>query len=114
MEGRSGKILIYISLLLLASCDKFEPRGFFLSYESADERFEQSMKWNSNNPIREVVVSNNEYSIYAMADSHVGETNNLDIFLTEAITDGAAATVMVWGSDHRSCGRLSGARTTYT
>jgi len=94
MESRSGIIIAFISLLLLTSCDKFEARGFFASYESADQRFEQSMDWNSNNPVTELTATTNEYSIYAMADSHLGETNNLDFFLTQAIADGAVATIM--------------------
>ena len=65
-----------------------------MSYESADERFEQSMRWNYNNPAREIVIPDDHYSIYSMSDSHVGGTKNLDNFVSEAITDHAIAMVM--------------------
>ncbi len=89
------KFIVFILLFALLSCEKFEMRGFFLSYESADERFEQSMDWNYGHPFKEIIVSEDEYSIFSMADCHVGGTTNLDIFLNEAIRANAVAAVMV-------------------
>jgi len=96
MENRFGEkvVVLWLSIFMLTACDMFEMRGFILSYESADERFEQSMRWNNNNPIREIVITDDQYSIYSMSDSHVGGTQNLDHFISEAITDHAVAMVM--------------------
>lgn len=96
MENRfRKKIALFIALILISACDKFEMRGFILSYESADERFRQSAIWNSDHPEREIIISENEYSIYAMGDSHVGGTNNLDAFIADGIASNALALVMV-------------------
>lgn len=88
-----------ITLLLLgvafSACEKFEMRGFVLSYESANERFDQSMDWNYEHPFKEVVVPVDEYSIFTAADSHVGGTENLDYFIDAAIQADAVAAVMV-------------------
>ncbi|MEN8118195.1 MAG: metallophosphoesterase [Bacteroidota bacterium] len=95
MENRSGKIAVLLLLtFLLSACYQFEMRGFFFSYESADERFSQSEEWNKNNPFKEISVPTDEYSIFAMSDSHVGGTANLDIFINDAIESNATAAVM--------------------
>ncbi len=90
-------IRFYIGILIFScfSCEKFEIRGFFLSYEDADERFNQSMFWNNINPYREIITDKDSYIIYVMADSHVGTTGNLKHFIQEAIEDDAVAAVMV-------------------
>ena len=96
MENRIGKkIILLTSLVLVSACDMFEMRGFILSYESADERFRQSMTWNSDHPDREIIIAGNDYSIYAMGDSHVGGTINLDAFIEDGIANNATALVMV-------------------
>jgi predicted phosphodiesterase len=95
MENRlDKKIILIISLIMLSACDMFEFRGFVLSYESADERFRQSVLWNSNHSVKEIEIADDMYSIYAMGDSHVGGTNNLDVFISGAIANSAAAVVM--------------------
>ncbi len=96
MENRFKKIAsLFLLVFIFSACDKFEMRGFVRSYESADQRFKQSMDWNFNHPYKEIAIPVDEYSIFTMADSHVGGTENLDIFLSAAITENAAATVMV-------------------
>ena len=80
---------------MVSSCDKFEMRGFVLSYESANQRFEQSMNWNSSNPYKNLVVPKDDYVLFVMGDSHVGGTENLDHFIKEASEAGSTATVMV-------------------
>ncbi len=95
MESRIIKILIvFLSLFVFSSCDIFEFRGFFIAYESADERFEQSMSWNEKNPYKEISVPEDDYILYVMADTHVGGTKNLELFLNEAIVSEAVAAVM--------------------
>lgn len=81
-------------LAVFPACERFEMRGFIMSYESANRRFEQSMEWNSRHPHKEINASSEEYSIFAMGDSHVGATVNLDRFFDEAAAAGAAAVVM--------------------
>ena len=75
-------------------CEKFEFRGFIFSYESVDERFEQSMRWNDANPFKEIQVPDENYTVCVMGDSHVGGTKNLDSFLNESIDADAVAAVM--------------------
>lgn len=89
--------IIAIALLLFGinGCEYFEMRGFLLSYETVDERFEQSMTWNNNHPFKVIPVSNDDYYIYVMGDSHLGTATNFNIFLNAARHDHAVATVMV-------------------
>ncbi len=88
------RLLAGLLLLACSSCEIFEFRGFFLSYENVDERFSESMSWNNAYPGREIVVEDDEYLVYVMADSHVGTTHNLDYFFREAISRNAVAAVM--------------------
>jgi len=81
--------------LLLSGCDKADIAGMFLSDESVNQRFEQSMEWNTNNGYRNITVSEDNYIILTMSDSHVGGTRNLDSFLNRAKNINAAAVVMV-------------------
>lgn len=53
------------------------------------------MEWNSQHPYREIIVPSDEYFILTMSDSHIGATNNLDIFLTKAKNINSSAVVMV-------------------
>ena len=64
MEIEIRKIaLLFLLSFAFASCDKFEMRGFVLSYESADQRFNRSMDWNSQNPYKELIIPDDDYSI---------------------------------------------------
>jgi len=67
----------------------------FISYESVNLRFEQSLVWNAINPYVNVTVDTDEYQVYVMSDSHVGGTKNLTVFLEEARSADAAALIMV-------------------
>jgi len=87
-------ILILFGLVVIA-CEKFELRGFFISYESANERFQQSMAWNDDHPYKEIVVSDDDYTLFIMADSHIGGTAHLDTFINDAISANAVALTMV-------------------
>lgn len=84
---------VFMIMLSLTACEKFEIRGFVTAYEQVNERFDQSMDWNAEHPYREIVVDEDDYSIFSMGDSHVGSTRNLDIFFNECISAGAAAVV---------------------
>jgi len=78
----------------LNSCETVDLRGMLISYESVNSRFEQSMEWNSIHSYKELVVPLDEYSIFAMSDSHVGGTQNLETFFDNAISANAIAAVM--------------------
>lgn len=96
MEYRFKQIIIlFFIILIYASCDQFEMRGFIAAYESADQRFDQSMEWNADHPSQQIEVSEDDYNFFVMGDSHVGGTTNLDFFVQEAIKSKATAVVMV-------------------
>ncbi|MCK5137270.1 MAG: metallophosphoesterase [Bacteroidales bacterium] len=84
-----------IIVLTLTACEVADIPGMFISYESVNQRFEQSMEWNAMHPYREIVVPSDDYLILSMGDSHVGGTMNLDTLLSRAITSNASAVVMV-------------------
>lgn len=87
-------VCLFVLAPVFSACDKFEMRGFISSYETADQRFEQSMEWNSQNPYMDISVPVEDYTIRVMADSHVGGTKNLDFFMNGAIADDVVAVVM--------------------
>ncbi len=89
------RLALLTLLFAVSACEKMELRGFITSYENVNERFNQSMEWNNRNPIPETDISQNTYTIYAMGDSHVGGTNNLDTFFNNAQDEDATAAVMV-------------------
>ncbi len=96
MGHKIGKIAAFLVLLIgMIGCDYFEMRGFILSYETADERFEQSMTWNNDHPFKIFNLSSDDYILYVMGDSHLGTANNLNMFFNAAKNDQAIAAVMV-------------------
>jgi predicted phosphodiesterase len=97
MENRLIKIslLLWTLALILCACEKADLRSAFVSYESANQRFNQSLEWNNDHPYKTITVPINDYSIFVMGDSHVGTTKNLDTFLNDAMKTNASAVVMV-------------------
>ena len=96
MGHKIGKITAILFLFIgMVGCDYFEMRGFLLSYETADERFEQSMTWNNDHPFKVINVTNDHYILYVMGDSHLGTANNLNKFFHAAKNEQAIAAVMV-------------------
>ncbi len=93
--GLKKIVLLFLPVFVLGSCDKYDVKGFFISYQSVNERFRQSMEWNDDHPSKEITVPVDDYFLYAMGDSHVGGTKNLDTFFHDAIKEKAAAVVMV-------------------
>ena len=86
--------LLALSIILTA-CEKADIGGMFVSDKSVNQRFEQSMDWNALHPYREISAPSDDYFILSMSDSHVEGTNNLDLFINDAISTNASALVMV-------------------
>ena len=95
MGNMEGKIILPFLIFALSSCEKFEMRGFFTSYENVNNRFEQSIEWNNKNGHSEISMPQRTYTLHAMGDSHVGGTENLDTFFKDAQDENATAVVMV-------------------
>ena len=97
METKYKQIIfiLLLSIFAFTACNKFEMRGFFFSYESVDERFEQSIEWNKTHPYKKLTVPTDNYLLYIMGDSHCGGTDNTDIFFNEAMKGNAIAAVLV-------------------
>ena len=95
MDNWRLKILAFICLMGFSACDKGDLRGIFVSYESVNDRFEQSMTWNDLHPYKKILLSTNDYKIFAMGDSQIGGVENLNIFLKGAVNSNAKAIVMV-------------------
>lgn len=95
MENMKIKILLSCLLFTLLSCGDSEIRGYFTSYESANTRFEQSLKWNERHDYSELNIDQNTYALHLMGDSHVGGTKNIDAFFKEAIDKDATAAILV-------------------
>jgi predicted phosphodiesterase len=79
----------------LTGCEETDITGLFISDESVNQRFKQSIEWNALHPYREINVPSENYFILSMGDSHVGSTNNLKNFLNIAKSTNAAAIVAV-------------------
>lgn len=94
MEHIKVKIFILLITFSSSSCEKFEMRGFFTTFEDVNNRFEQSMEWNSRNGYSEITSSQQSYTLSVMADSHVGGTENLDRFFKDARDQNITAVVM--------------------
>jgi predicted phosphodiesterase len=86
---------IVLIALFLSACNYTDLGGMFVVGESVNERFEQSMAWNAQNPQQNVVVATDNYKLYIAADFHVGKTKNLEKFIAKGQTDGADALVFV-------------------
>lgn len=97
MANRKIKILI-ISIILIcsiSSCNKADLRSMFISYESVNTRFEQSLNKNMQTGYQTIETTNDEYQLFVMSDSHVGSTKNLNTFMQNAVNADATAVVMV-------------------
>lgn len=82
-------VLLVSMAVILASCSKKEEMA-----GTANQRFIQSMDWNSNHSYSEIKVPADDYKILSMGDSHVGGTKNLDSFFDMARSKKATAVVM--------------------
>ncbi|MDD2200648.1 MAG: hypothetical protein PHE08_13055, partial [Bacteroidales bacterium] len=70
MANRKIKILI-ISIILIcsiSSCNKADLRSMFISYESVNTRFEQSLNKNMQTGYQTIETTNDEYQLFVMSD----------------------------------------------
>ncbi|HBS88899.1 MAG: hypothetical protein A2W91_00840 [Bacteroidetes bacterium GWF2_38_335] len=89
------KVIIFLLVCIsLVSCKKLDPKGLFASDDPANKRFEQSQDWNTAHPAVEIITGSDSYTIFALGDSHIGETASLDSFLTEATEQNITAVLM--------------------
>ena len=95
MEIKRIVPLVMLILFGLHGCEKADMRGMFVSYESANERFEASMVWNQENPFKALEAQSDGYEIFVMGDSHTGGVGNLSLFMDAAHQAGALAMVAV-------------------
>lgn len=71
-----------------------EVRGFVTSYETVDERFTQSMEYNSSIGPKSIYSQSESYSIFCMGDSHIGGTKNTIKFFELAQKNKAIGAVL--------------------
>lgn len=85
---------IFLSILLLFTvCTDKE--NTIIPTESANQRFDESMRWNEQHPYREIILPGDEYTILSIADCHVGSTKNLDQLFSIAKNTNTSAIVFV-------------------
>lgn len=94
MGAMKIKLTVPLLIIALSSCEKFEMRGFFTSYENVNTRFNSSIEWNTLHGHTEISVPLETYSLYAMGDSHVGGTRNIDQFFQDGRDNKATAVVL--------------------
>jgi 3',5'-cyclic AMP phosphodiesterase CpdA len=94
MGNMKLKILLPVLIFVFSGCDEFELRGFFTTYENANERFQESNEWNNQHGYTEITISGSTYTINAFGDSHVGGTENLDAFFRISQDEDVTAVVM--------------------
>jgi predicted phosphodiesterase len=96
MEYRLAKIFVLLySVILMYACETIDLTGMFISTESVDDRFAQSLAWNNTLPPQQLLVPSDEYLLIAMTDSHIGDPTNLDTLCSRAKKQKAVAVVMV-------------------
>jgi predicted phosphodiesterase len=94
MDNRLLKFFAFICFFGLSACEQGDLRGIFVSYESVNDRFKQSMTWNRLHSFKKILLSTNDYEIFAMGDCQVGGVENLNVFLKDAVNSDAKAIVM--------------------
>jgi predicted phosphodiesterase len=90
------KTLYFLLATFLCSCSKdLDLRGLFYSEDNADERFEQSMSWNTMHESVDLETETDQYSFLVAGDVHAGGTENLDRFISRTETEEIKFAVIV-------------------
>lgn len=95
MQALIKYVVVLFFLICHSSCGNADLSGIFKSNTTVDKRFEESMKWNAENPYQDIPVSTDNYIVLALGDAHVGGTKNLNRFFNDAKEKDAVATVLV-------------------
>lgn len=76
-----GNLIKYLIFTLLSasliSCD-LDLTGFIRSTDRIEDRFQQSMAYNENNPINHIISTEENYSVLCASDLHIGKTENAE------------------------------------
>lgn len=88
------KLIACAAVVCLSACQEIDLRGLVVSYETVNQRFEQSMIWNEQNPYPDLISTEDSYELLAVSDLHVGDTLNLVHFLDIASQEQALAVFM--------------------
>lgn len=97
MIRKTSHIAFLMLALILIGCSgkkgNLDILGMFYTLsENSDQRFAESMEWNSTHGYDTVFVSSDDYRVYVMTDIHVDSTTfNLDTFTTNYLSDADVA-----------------------
>lgn len=100
MAAKLGKILIMggVFLFALTACMyDLDVTGVVHVNDNVNERFAQSVKWNTENEPRDIVSPETEYAVLIGGDTHVGGTENLQKLID--LTRESSALAMVIAGD---------------
>lgn len=81
-------------ILLFTACGDLDITGMFVTDGSVEERYTSSMAYNATHPFKEINSPTNDYKIFVMGDSHIGDTVNIHRFFKDAQTSNALAAVL--------------------
>ncbi len=81
---RALKTFTIILTLLLGGCGYLDVGGLVYVETGVNERFQQSMDWNSLHPERKVQIYGDSYTFLIGSDTHIGPTENTVLFLNKA------------------------------
>ncbi|MBN2214575.1 MAG: metallophosphoesterase [Bacteroidales bacterium] len=84
---------VFISGLISCS-DELDMSGLFISPDQVNERFEQSVEWNSMHAGKVIDLDTVSYTFLAAGDCHVGGISNMEKFSLEASRPGISFFVL--------------------
>lgn len=84
------KIILFSSIMLLfTSCNKLDVVGIIKGQSpTVEERFKQSMEYNAQNPIPDIIASRDDYSIFVCTDLHAEKADRwIRPFVEQVVAD---------------------------
>ncbi len=88
------QILLLCITIGLHGCDYVDIPDIFISPSSVNDRYEQSMVWNTTHPSKTIHTTREEYTIFNIADVHIGETSNLNLLINRILNQQPATLVI--------------------
>lgn len=89
------KSLFLFVALLTCACDEMIFVDSMFNAVGVDQRFTESIEWNNEHLPRSISTPEESYTLFCMSDSHVGSTDNVDLFFTLAEQNDALCAVLV-------------------